>query len=58
LIVYHVLLAETRELVWLMAVPAWLGAWGPPLGFSALTLVVLWFRLQREDRTAQSGVAA
>lgn len=41
--VYYVLMYVFRAQVWAMAVPAWLGAWAPPLAFSAMaTTVMVW----------------
>jgi hypothetical protein len=58
LFVYYLLLFSFRELTWAMVTPAWIGAWGPPLYFSVLALLVLWRRLGEQRRGAERIPAA
>jgi hypothetical protein len=52
LFAYYLAVHWSRELVWAMVVPGWLGAWAPPLLFSELALAVLWKRAVREAHPA------
>ncbi len=51
---YDLMLMGLLRMVRATVVSAWLGAWGPPLGFSALALAVLWRRAARLTADARS----
>ena len=44
---YYVVLFESRQLAYALVIPAWLGAWGPPLLFAGSAMLIASIRLRR-----------
>jgi hypothetical protein len=53
LFVYYLVQLLLRELTWATVTPAWIGAWGPPVSFSVLALLVLWRRVGEQRGEAE-----
>jgi hypothetical protein len=51
--IYYAVMFWSRWFVWAMVIPAWLGAWAPPIAFSVLALLVLWRRAGEPRREAE-----
>jgi hypothetical protein len=44
---YYVVLFESQQLAYALVIPAWLGAWGPPLLFAGSAMLIGSIRLRR-----------